>query len=116
MSTQKPLSLHSNFSLLILKTRSKNETMSAFSSSLQVPASLAPFPSTKRHKNFQIPLPKHKLKPLHHQLHSQFSFTPQRTFQCFSQRQSTEQEFKFERLFSNLNQATLKREPGTIFF
>lgn len=38
---------------------------------------------------------------------------------CFSQRQSqskstqkANEEFEFERLFSNLNQATLKREPG----
>jgi hypothetical protein len=38
---------------------------------------------------------------------------------CFSQRQSQsnstqkeKEEFEFERLFSNLNQATLKREPG----
>ncbi|XAR60258.1 hypothetical protein NMG60_11033543 [Bertholletia excelsa] len=37
---------------------------------------------------------------------------------CFSQRQTTEQleqeELEFERLFSNLNRATLKREPGSV--
>ncbi|GMP91601.1 hypothetical protein CsSME_00042227 [Camellia sinensis var. sinensis] len=38
---------------------------------------------------------------------------------CFSHRQSTQQEekdeeFQLERLFSNLNQATLKREPGSL--
>ncbi|XP_062170873.1 uncharacterized protein LOC133876640 isoform X3 [Alnus glutinosa] len=40
---------------------------------------------------------------------------------CFSQRQSQsnstqkeKEEFEFERLFSNLNQATLKREPGSL--
>ena len=47
------------------------------------------------------------------------------SFKCFSQRQSIEQkpdkppppeeEFEFERLFSNLNQATLKREPGNYY-
>ncbi|XP_057479647.1 uncharacterized protein LOC130766932 [Actinidia eriantha] len=46
------------------------------------------------------------------------------SFKCFSQRQSIEQkpdkqpppeeEFELERLFSNLNQATLKREPGSL--
>lgn len=49
-------------------------------------------------------------------------------FKCYSQRQSTEpkteeiegekgyeeQVYEFERLFSNLNQATLKREPGSL--
>uniref|UniRef100_A0A3Q7J0Y1 Tyrosine-specific transport protein n=1 Tax=Solanum lycopersicum TaxID=4081 RepID=A0A3Q7J0Y1_SOLLC len=49
-------------------------------------------------------------------------------FKCYSQRQSTEQKneetegkngyqeqvYDFERLFSNLNQATLKREPGSL--
>ncbi|WOL06726.1 hypothetical protein Cni_G15460 [Canna indica] len=34
-----------------------------------------------------------------------------RTLRCFSQRQSVQE---FERLFSNLNQATLKREPGSV--
>lgn len=49
-------------------------------------------------------------------------------FKCYSQRQSSEQKteeiegevnireqvYEFERLFSNLNQATLKREPGSL--
>jgi hypothetical protein len=43
-------------------------------------------------------------------------------YKCFSQQKQSqsiqeekeeqEQAFQFERLFSNLNQATLKREPG----
>nr|XP_048323861.1 tyrosine-specific transport system-like isoform X2 [Ziziphus jujuba var. spinosa] len=39
---------------------------------------------------------------------------PRNHFKCFSRRQlqSDDSEFEFERLFSNLNQATLKREPG----
>ncbi|XP_029120472.1 uncharacterized protein [Elaeis guineensis] len=37
--------------------------------------------------------------------------TPFRTLKCLSRRQSTEE---FERLFSNLNQATMKREPGSV--
>ncbi|XP_038975071.1 tyrosine-specific transport protein isoform X2 [Phoenix dactylifera] len=37
--------------------------------------------------------------------------TPLRTLKCLSRRQSTEE---FERLFSNLNQATMKREPGSV--
>lgn len=86
--------------------------MSALSYSLQIPALLGPFPSRKCHNKIQIPLP----KLLQHQLPSQLSFIPQRTFQCFSQKHSTQQEFEVERLFSNVNQATLKREPGIIFF
>lgn len=45
-------------------------------------------------------------------------------FKCWSQKQSVEEEsekikrgeevYEFERLFSNLNQATLKRESGTL--
>ncbi|URE26799.1 Tryptophan/tyrosine permease family [Musa troglodytarum] len=34
-----------------------------------------------------------------------------RTLKCFSQKQSVQE---FERLFSNLNQATMKREPGSV--
>lgn len=53
-----------------------------------------------------------------------FACHPRISFKCFSQRQSTEQieqakeeeVYEFERLFSNLNQATLKREPGNYFF
>lgn len=44
--------------------------------------------------------------------------TPNTCFKCFSRNPSqSESEFEFERLFSNLNEASLKREPGsTIFF
>ncbi|KAK5803712.1 hypothetical protein PVK06_031361 [Gossypium arboreum] len=53
---------------------------------------------------------------LHHHSHHQLP-TPFKTFKCSSQRQSSDnqpQEYEFERLFSNLNQATLKREPGSL--
>ncbi|KAK2641048.1 hypothetical protein Ddye_022811 [Dipteronia dyeriana] len=53
---------------------------------------------------------KSSTKPLEYHLHYH-----QRVVKCFSQRQSTEQqEFQFERLFSNLNKATLKRESGSL--
>ncbi|KAI5673501.1 hypothetical protein M9H77_13865 [Catharanthus roseus] len=48
---------------------------------------------------------------------------PPTSFKCYSQKQSAEQEleeikeedvYEFERLFSNLNQATLRREPGSL--
>lgn len=94
--------------------------MSALLSCMQIPTLLIPSISSssssrekKHHQCIQIPT--HSLK---HQLHSQ-SPTP-RVIKCFSNRQSqsTEQEFEFEfeRLFSNLNQATLKRESGNYFF
>ncbi|KAI0498112.1 hypothetical protein KFK09_021353 [Dendrobium nobile] len=44
-----------------------------------------------------------KLFPFHH--------SPPKTLRCFSRNQATEE---FERLFSNLNQATMKREPGSL--
>ncbi|KAH9790360.1 hypothetical protein KPL71_003375 [Citrus sinensis] len=92
--------------------------MSALLSCMQIPTLLIPSISSssssrekKHHQCIQIPT--HSLK---HQLHSQ-SPTP-RVIKCFSNRQSqsTEQEFEFEfeRLFSNLNQATLKRESGSL--
>lgn len=34
-----------------------------------------------------------------------------KSFRCFSQKQSTEQ---LERLFSNVNQATMKHQPGEL--
>ncbi|KAL3530121.1 hypothetical protein ACH5RR_009443 [Cinchona calisaya] len=53
-----------------------------------------------------------------------FACHPSMSFKCFSQKQSTEQieqvqeekeqVHEFERLFSNLNQSTLKREPGSL--
>lgn len=97
--------------------------MSALLSCMQIPTLLIPSipsssssSSTREKKHHQcIQIPTHSLK---HQLHSQ-SPTP-RVIKCFSNRQSqsTEQEFEFEfeRLFSNLNQATLKRESGNYFF
>ncbi|XWS52637.1 hypothetical protein CRYUN_Cryun11dG0088100 [Craigia yunnanensis] len=59
--------------------------------------------------------PKSLLRKRDHHLH-QFP-TPLRTFKCSSQRQSADgqaQEYEFERLFSNLNRTTLKREPGSL--
>lgn len=90
--------------------------MSALLSCMQIPSSSSSSSSTREKKHHQcIQIPTHSLK---HQLHSQ-SPTP-RVIKCFSNRQSqsTEQdfEFEFERLFSNLNQATLKRESGNYFF
>ncbi|KAJ4979735.1 hypothetical protein NE237_010515 [Protea cynaroides] len=42
---------------------------------------------------------------------SSYKFSQSTIFKCFSQKQSTEE---FERLFSNLNQVNLKREPGSL--
>lgn len=58
---------------------------------------------------------------LHTHHNSQLQLHPRTAFQkCFSQRSSSSEPpqkenevFEFERLFSNLNQATLKREPGS---
>ncbi|KAK9224859.1 hypothetical protein WN943_009898 [Citrus x changshan-huyou] len=96
--------------------------MSALLSCMQIPTLLIPSIAssssssitTREKKHHQcIHIPTHSLK---HQLHSQ-SPTP-RVIKCFSNRQSqsTEQEFEFEfeRLFSNLNQATLTRESGSL--
>ncbi|XP_043721446.1 tyrosine-specific transport protein-like isoform X2 [Telopea speciosissima] len=49
-------------------------------------------------------------KPVRFRL-SSLRFSQSRRLKCFSQRQSTEES---ERLFSNLNQVTLKREPGSL--
>lgn len=54
---------------------------------------------------------------------SRFVFSRHSSFKCLSQKQSVEKEsekikreeqqvYEFERLFSNLNQVTLKRESG----
>lgn len=92
--------------------------MSALLCCVQIPTLLIPSVSSSssiRRKKHHIQIPTHSLQ---HQLRSQ-SPAP-RVIKCFSNRQSqsTEQEFEFEfeRLFSNLNQATLKREPGNYFF
>ncbi|CAL0317552.1 unnamed protein product [Lupinus luteus] len=79
---------------------------------------------------FQIPTLLIQPRNHHHHHHHQITFQqslftcvyPLRTnlHKCFLQKQSkAEQEqeqevFEFERLFSNLNQATLKREPGSL--
>lgn len=50
-----------------------------------------------------------------------FAYSSRAVIKCFSQKQPAEQQqlveeneevYEFERLFSNLNQATLNREPG----
>ncbi|KAL5766186.1 hypothetical protein ACOSP7_016803 [Xanthoceras sorbifolium] len=84
--------------------------MSLFSSSFPVAAI-----SISSRNRFQISPTinqqlKFSTKPLEYRLHS-----PPRVVKCLSQRQSADQqEYKFERLFSNLNKATLKREPGSL--
>lgn len=73
---------------------------------LQIPLKKAPPP-------FNTSFPRHQLKlsDSRSSLPSLRSSSPSKTLKCFAQRQSTQQ---FERLFSNLNQATLKREPGEL--
>ncbi|XXG50563.1 hypothetical protein AAC387_Pa02g4551 [Persea americana] len=73
---------------------------------LQIPLKKAPPP-------FNISFPRHQLKLSDSRsfLPSLRSSSPSKTLKCFAQRQSTQQ---VERLFSNLNQATLKREPGSL--
>lgn len=65
-----------------------------------------------------------KLPPFLHQtnLPSPLSLSRKKLHKCFSQQKETqsiqeekeeeEEAFQFERLFSNINQVTLKREPG----
>ncbi|GLT55639.1 hypothetical protein SLA2020_287430 [Shorea laevis] len=87
-------------------------------SPLQIPASSTPL----KERLFLYNLPTyhhhhHQWRPesLTKQLRLLRRPPPSRTLKCFSQRQSTQQqEYEFERLFSNLNQATLKREPGSL--
>lgn len=104
---------------------SSSSSPTFFPSSFHVPKSFAVLP-----RNQSLP---RKLPPAFPQLTSQlsiFSSVTLLTFplsrnlhQCFSQRQSQstqekeqerddQEELEIERLFSNLNQATLKREPG----
>ncbi|KAK4855404.1 hypothetical protein QYF36_006976 [Acer negundo] len=86
--------------------------MSLFSSSFPVAAISISSRNNSRLSHFS---------PTYHQLKSPTKavdyhlHSHQRVVKCFSQRQSTEQqEFQFERLFSNLNKATLKRESGSL--
>ncbi|RWR74749.1 tyrosine-specific transport protein isoform X1 [Cinnamomum micranthum f. kanehirae] len=74
---------------------------------LQIPLKKAPPPF----KNISFPRHQLKLSDSRSSLPSLRSSSPSKTLKCFAQRQSTQQ---FERLFSNLNQATLKREPGSL--
>ncbi|KAK9273440.1 hypothetical protein L1049_018250 [Liquidambar formosana] len=92
----------------------------AFSSSsytcLQIPPTLI----TSR-KNPPLPHPPPRLhrtnsssKLLQSRLFSRRFLHPPRTLKCFSKREAAEERYEFERLFSNLNQASLKREPGSL--
>ncbi|XP_038681400.1 tyrosine-specific transport protein [Tripterygium wilfordii] len=74
------------------------------------------FPPRRHHRHFFHDLPRPRQNPFQLQTIRLSPPWPTTTFTCFSQRQSqsTEQQLEFERLFSNLNQATLKREPGSL--
>lgn len=100
----------------------KKKTMSL---SLPLPSrssqirTLAITPASRKHKFLHIPVQQWTpSRPLQH-LHTNHQYYLSRTsFQCMSRGQ--QQEYEVERLFSNLNQVTLKREPGipvlTLFF
>ncbi|KAK8598190.1 hypothetical protein V6N13_095578 [Hibiscus sabdariffa] len=85
---------------------------------LQTPTSLISRPRLLlQPQNYLCPksLPTKRVHPYHH-CHHRFH-TPLTTFKCSSQGRSADdqpQVYEFERLFSNLNQATLKREPGSL--
>lgn len=96
--------------------------MSLSSHSLQIPTLVLKPSSSSRNPKFlripqqrstsrsSTPLPQHMQDS--HQHYYKFS---RKTFQCMSQigkQKQQQQEYQVERLFSNLNQATLKREPG----
>ncbi|KAJ8750312.1 hypothetical protein K2173_014227 [Erythroxylum novogranatense] len=90
--------------------------MSAVSPSLQVPSLTTP--SKKLTFLHHIPSPAYQCKTvgLKRQLklcQPLFSSDPPRRFHCLSQSQRQE-EYEVERLFSNLNQVTFKREPGSL--
>jgi len=72
---------------------------------------LAITPASRKHKFLHIPVQQWTpSRPLQH-LHTNHQYYLSRTsFQCMSR--SQQQEYEVERLFSNLNQVTLKREPG----
>ncbi|OAY57905.1 tyrosine-specific transport protein [Manihot esculenta] len=80
-------------------------------SSLQFPTISIP---CRKYKFLHIP-PFHrqssKSKSSFHLCHRPFSSHSSTIFRCQAQKQ---QEYQVERLFSNLNQATLKREPGSL--
>uniref|UniRef100_A0A6M2EFK5 Amino acid transporter transmembrane domain-containing protein n=1 Tax=Populus davidiana TaxID=266767 RepID=A0A6M2EFK5_9ROSI len=76
---------------------------------------LAITPASRKHKFLDIPqqwTPVTPSRPLQH-LHTNHQYYLSRTsFQCMSR--SQQEEYEVERLFSNLNQVTLKREPGSL--
>lgn len=74
---------------------------------------LAITPASRKHKFLHIPVQQWTpSRPLQH-LHTNHQYYLSRTsFQCMSR--SQQQEYEVERLFSNLNQVTLKREPGSL--
>ncbi|XP_058008932.1 uncharacterized protein LOC110653316 isoform X2 [Hevea brasiliensis] len=70
---------------------------------------------SRKYKSVHIPTlhhqPSKSKSPVLHLCHRPFLSDFTRTFKCQAQKQ---QEYQVERLFSNLNQATLKREPGSL--
>ncbi|KAL3611021.1 hypothetical protein D5086_002041 [Populus alba] len=73
---------------------------------------LAITPASRKHKFLHIPQQWTPSRPLQH-LHTNHQYYLSRTsFQCMSR--SQQQEYEVERLLSNLNQVTLKREPGSL--
>ncbi|CAH1427228.1 unnamed protein product [Lactuca virosa] len=101
--------------------------MAAFSS----PSCFPPLSCSDNHKPLVFRISYHQRRRHHHHTKTSILLPPSTPlglikFRCFSsqeQQQSSEQkpkleeddvEFEFERLFSNLNRATLKREPGSV--
>ncbi|CAK7331875.1 unnamed protein product [Dovyalis caffra] len=78
---------------------------------LQIPTLAAITPSSRKQKFLHIPRQWTSSRPLQH-IQTNHQYLSRTSFQCMSQ--SQQQEYEVERLFSNLNQATLKREPGSL--
>uniref|UniRef100_A0A2P2M7U9 Tyrosine-specific transport protein isoform X2 n=1 Tax=Rhizophora mucronata TaxID=61149 RepID=A0A2P2M7U9_RHIMU len=97
-------------------------SISYSSSSLQIPNLAIPSsrhkllmhsPSPDQNKTCERrPLIEHRRSHQHQQRLCFSGFAP-RSFHCLC-RSQTQQEYEVERLFSNLNQVTLKREPGSL--
>ncbi|XP_061944337.1 uncharacterized protein LOC133668477 isoform X1 [Populus nigra] len=69
--------------------------------------------ASRKHKFLHIPVQQWTpSRPLQHLYTNHQYFLSRTSFQCMSR--SQQQEYEVERLFSNLNQVTLKREPGSL--
>ncbi|KAL9405265.1 hypothetical protein Peur_002237 [Populus x canadensis] len=74
---------------------------------------LAITPASRKHKFLHIPVQQWTpSRPLQHLYTNHQYYLSRTSFQCMSR--SQQQEYEVERLFSNLNQVTLKREPGSL--